>query len=140
MRVTLMHVVSVLGVPYLVGCSSPTDTYECLNSPERSFAVAVTLTNAETGAKAPFYHVKMIASDGSFVDSMVVDSLRTSTVPAAGYVLRLGPSRPGTYDITVEAEGYAPWIATGVEAKVDRSDVCGHVLTRELTAKLKPIS
>jgi len=139
-RSTVLHIASVLSLSYLAGCSSPTDTYECLTSAERSFAVAVTLTEAGTGAKAPFYHVKMIASDGDFVDSIVVDSLRTSTVPAAGYVLRLGAFRPGTYDVKVEAEGHAPWIATGIEAKADKSNVCGDMLTRQLTAKLKPIS
>jgi hypothetical protein len=139
MRLTLMHVVSVLCLPYFAGCSSPTDTYECLNSAERSFALAVVLTDASTGAKAPFYHVKAVAVDGDFVDSTMVDSLRTATVPAAGYVLRMGSSRPGTYDIRVEADGYAPWVATGVEVRVDKSDLCGHVLTRQFTAQMKPI-
>ena len=60
-------------------------------------------------------------------DGEFVDTLDFNEGLAAG-----AHERPGTYDVHVEAEGYAPWSQEDV---VVRDGEC-HVRTRELTAEL----
>ena len=73
---------------------------------------------------------------GEIRSGSYTDSLAPYEVDAEGILTSLtaGRGRPGTYEIRIEAEGYHPWVRTGV---VVGSYACGAV-TENVRADLVP--
>jgi hypothetical protein len=90
--------------------------------------LSVSVTDSLAGA-AEFRDVSVIARDGEHRDS-VFQSVYPGT-PFGGPI-SLAYERAGTYDVTVRAQGYAPW---GMAAVVVERDAC-HVVTVPLTARM----
>ena len=82
--------------------------------------------------------VRIVALDGSMSfeldsqDVFVPPTVDPDTVVFGPFYL--ASERPGTYDVTVEAQGYGPWQRASVRV---RAGEC-HVRTAELTALLQP--
>jgi hypothetical protein len=117
---------SVYGLPLLAvlgGCNGITCT-------DRPFpALTVAPVDSATGAPVDV-HIEVIATDGSFADTARTlysepDHLRRAW---------LAYERPGTYDVTVTAEGYVPWERSGVRVV---SNTCGQPETVDLIAQLQ---
>lgn len=92
-------------------------------------AVTVTVEHAETGE--PVDDALVVAREGTFADSARTIVSGADTVDSVG----LASERAGTYEVTVEAEGFSPWIETGVLVE---EGVC-NVETVELVAGLAPL-
>lgn len=92
-------------------------------------AVRVHVENAQSGA--PITDALAVARDGSYADSTRSRSLSGAVERA---LAELAYGRPGTYDITVEKDGFSPWIRSNIEVDVGEC----FVNTVELTARLSP--
>jgi hypothetical protein len=108
------------------------DGYVCLGA--LSPAIAIKIHDARTGARAPFFDVRVVTRNGQRTDS----AKRASILPLdagrerAQFFLRL-PS--GTYEITVVAEGYRTLVVPAFTTV--QHDRCGS-LTDTLNARLTP--
>lgn len=96
-----------------------------------NFAVHVTVVDSTTGGP-PNTRPMLIIVDGAFAD--------TAFGPAPGErpvsVIPAAPERPGTYSLTVKADGYRPWTRDGV--RVREGGRCDDIQTVRLTARLQP--
>ena len=92
--------------------------------------IVVEVRDGTTGVPiASFAHGEI--RNGSYSDSLVPYETDDQGVLAT---LTAGRGRSGTYEVRIEAEGYEPWIKTGVV--VDSHD-CGAVTVR-IRADLSP--
>jgi len=116
------------------GCGAVVVDPTCTN--ELRTGIRLTLEDSTTGARYPFTDVVAVASGGAFRDTARVASITEASggQPSVG----LAHERPGTYDVTVSAAGYAAWTTRGV--RVEEEEVCHHVITRSLTARLRPLA
>ena len=97
--------------------------------------IVVTIRDANTGEAVAGQAM------GQVEDSRYVDSLRAYAFEGTPSVMLSRAAafeRPGTYEVTVFADGYQPWVRDGVRVDETR-DGC-HVLTVELEADLEPRS
>jgi hypothetical protein len=112
--------------PLVLGACS-TD-YLCTTSVEPSIVVevrdAVTGANLTTGARGAI-------RQGSFVDSLRVHSWMGGEVRTRA----AGQEHAGTFRVTVEHDGYVPWVRNGV---VVEEGAC-HVRTVSVVAELVPV-
>lgn len=92
-------------------------------------ALHVTLVDSLVPDRKSFTNVAVLAVSGSTRDSAFVASYNSQTSAPS---FSLAHEQAGTYTVTVRADGYQPWVKTGVQ--VER-DVC-HVKTVQLTARL----
>ena len=92
-------------------------------------ALMIGLADSLSGATTGFTNVTIVATDGTFADSVVLP-----TYPGDPYngPVALAYERRGTYTVSARADGYATWSKTGV---VVSGDQC-HVSTVSLTARL----
>lgn len=113
----------VAGTALSLGCNSLTSTV-CTDEARAAISVEAldSVTNAPVGAGA-----RIIASDGAFADTII-------TVENFGGPYGLAYERAGSYAVTVEQEGYAPWSRSDVQVTRDEC----HVGTVRLTALLRP--
>jgi hypothetical protein len=86
------------------------------------------ITSASIGAIA-----RGVIVDGAYTDSMRVHWFETD---GTVHSRRAGDGRPGVYEVRLEAEGYLPWMRTGVRVRDGR---CG-VITEQLQASMVPAS
>lgn len=85
-------------------------------------SLRVEVVDSASGTRIPGPTVRV--RDGTFTDTLAVHD-----------GVAAGPfERPGTYDVRVEENGFAPWVRRGVNVTEGRC----HVETRELTARLQP--
>jgi hypothetical protein len=115
----------VLAPIVLAACS---EDYLCTTSMEPSILVAV--EDAVTGANITG-GARGAIRRGAFLDSLRVYSWRDDEVTA----LAAGEEDAGTFQVTVEHDGYVPWVRNGVEVE---EGVC-HVRTVSLVAELDPV-
>ena len=94
------------------------------------FALNVIVQDSVSGGPPPS-GTRVIARDGTYADSM------TAGVPGAtGSAFPLAVERPGSYVVTVEAEGYRLWSRS--EINVERSaDKCHQIQTVTVLARLQ---
>jgi hypothetical protein len=94
-------------------------------------ALVIAVQDSVTGSKGPFTNVSYVARGLAGKDSTFLGS-----VPAqvGGFDFRVGLAyeRADTYDVTVTASNYKPWVKPGVTVT---KDAC-HVITMNLTARL----
>ncbi|HEU6450084.1 MAG TPA: carboxypeptidase-like regulatory domain-containing protein [Gemmatimonadaceae bacterium] len=116
------NILIVVGAAFSLGCNSLTSTV-CTNEARPAISVEAldSTTNASVRAGA-----RIIASDGAFADTVI-------TVEDFGGAYGLAHEREGSYAVTVEQEGYAPWSRSDVEVTRDEC----HVRTVRLTALLQ---
>lgn len=86
-------------------------------------ALAVTPVDSISGAPVP--DPLIWVREGDFVDTLQV-FMGTGSGPY---------ERKGTYDVFVEASGYDQWFEAGVTVMADEC----HVLTRSITARMRPV-
>ena len=104
---------------------------DCTLMVHPGIVVTVRDSVAQTPVRGP---VTVIARDGAFADTAVLvnqNSQDPATVDFGPFSLAL--ERPGTYEVTVEAQGYRRWQRAGVRV---RRDDC-HVRTVSLLALLQ---
>lgn len=115
----------VLAPIVLAACG---EDYLCTTSVEPSILVAVedavTGANLNGGARGAIRR-------GAFLDSLRVYSWNNDEVTS----LAAGQEDAGTFQVTVEHDGYVPWVRNGVEVE---EGVC-HVRTVSLVAELVPV-
>jgi hypothetical protein len=88
----------------------------------------ITVTVLDSAARqAPSVGAVVVARAGTYADT-AQNPLRNRN-----NIYSLVWERPGTYDVTVNAAGYRPWVATGITV----SKTTCHVSTVELTAQLQ---
>lgn len=110
----------------LAGCNDFSGPIVCTT--EAVPAIELTAQNAESGD--PVADALAVAAEGTFADSM-------QTRMFGGEALaHLALERSGTYEVSVEKDGFLTWEESGVE--VDEG-VC-HVETVSLAARLVPSS
>jgi hypothetical protein len=109
------------------GCHDPPLAPSC--GGEIGQAVSVYLRDARTSAPLPAANARGAVQAGAFVDS-----LHIAVYAPQSSVLVGGGDRVGTYTVTVEMAGYAPWRRDGVVA---RREMCG-IVTQYLAADLEP--
>jgi hypothetical protein len=95
--------------------------------------VVVMVTDAETGVAVAFGATGRV-QDGTYVGELSPYE-RSGSDLSTLFSLRGADERPGTYEVFVEREGYAPWSTTGVRVT---SGVC-HVRTVRVRAELTPL-
>jgi hypothetical protein len=97
-------------------------------------ALLIEVVDSASGAPilAGDVEVLVVVTDGSYVDSLRVDG----PVGRPTAALPLAEERSGNYRVEVTASGFAPWVVSNVRVQEDEC----HVLTRELTARLRPTS
>ena len=118
------------GALLLAGCQPATGGFACTED----FRYGLTVTVIDSATGAPPASAVFIARSGTFVDS--AGPRAPAPVSLAGPPLLLFASageRPGSYDLTVRAPGYADWSRTGV---IVTADAC-HVILTEVTARLQ---
>ena len=117
------NVLIVAGAALSPGCNSLTGNV-CTDEARAAISVEAldSITNAPVGADA-----RIIASDGAFADTVI-------TVEDFDGPYGLAHERAGSYTVTVEQEGYAPWSRSDVQVTRDEC----HVRTVRLTALLQP--
>lgn len=91
-------------------------------------AVDVLVRGAADGE--PVEGALVVVRDGAFADSAVTD-------PDGRPARFLAPNRAGVYRVSVEKDGFEPWIRTSVEVGLND---CGQARTRSLEAILAPRS
>lgn len=102
-----------------------TDT-ACTGLPQP--AVDVLVRSADDGE--PIEGALVVVRDDAFADSSV-------TGPGGRPMPSLAPDRAGVYRVSVEKDGFEPWVRTGVEVGLNE---CGQARTRSLEATLVPRS
>ena len=110
------------------GCIGPFAPCSNVGNP----AVLVTVVDSTTGGP-PTSRPMLIIVDGSFT--------ATAFGPAPGdrpvSVIPAAAERPGTYSLTVTADGYREWTRAGV--RVREGGRCDDIQTVRLTARLQPV-
>lgn len=104
----------------LVGCGSPSGP---ICTAEARPGIAITVEHSTTADS--IQGALAIAEDGAFVDSA-----RSGVAGVAG----LAYERPGTYEVSVQKDGFSTWSRSSVEVTEGEC----HVKTVRLTAKLEP--
>lgn len=97
----------------------------CKGLPNR--AIIITVRDSVTGAAAANGAAGTVETAGVVDSLQVVDSLSM-----------FGGSRLGTYEVSVQKDGYQPWSASNVQ--VTGIGTCGLVVSARLTAKLQPLA
>jgi hypothetical protein len=92
-------------------------------------ALLVGLTDSIVPNTTILTNVSVVARDGTYRDSVFRAS---PSAPPPNELLALAYERAGTYEVTVNATGYRPWVRSGI---VVQRDPC-HVVTVPLTARL----
>jgi hypothetical protein len=94
-----------------------------------NFGVLVTVVDSATG-KPPSSRPTLIITEGAtYADTALGTTNSPILIPAA-------LERPGTYSLTVTADGYRPWTRDGV--RVREGGRCDDIQTVRLTARLQP--
>lgn len=131
-----MKPVSFAIVSLAMACSkTPTQSVNCAPLPSARFAMTIRLQDSLTKATAPFNNVDVVVVDGSYRQSVRVDTIRPMS-PAVTDGIRMAPDRPGVYTAVVTADGYDAWIKTDIVGRTDPTG-CG-MATESLTALLRP--
>lgn len=116
--------------PLLLAFGTMAGGCETLTTPDCTLeavpGIVVEIRNARNGELVAD-NALVIARDGAFVDSAAVTGT-SSPVP-------LAHERPGTYQVTVQKEGFQPWTARSVVVK----DGSCHVKTAKITARIEPL-
>lgn len=108
LRATTAGVFCLLLVAALAGCDGPTYPISC---PDRGPGPAIRVIVLHADTNEPIDDALAIAEDGAFVDSARSGvHYDGQPRPAA-----LATERPGTYEVTVEKEGFSTWKRSGVE-------------------------
>lgn len=93
----------------LVSLLPACDVVTCPTVPQ--LAVSVFVDHADTGE--PVADALAVARDGSYADSVLTQS--------NGYG-RLAPNRAGTYEVTVEKDGFQSWTRSNVAVDLNECD------------------
>lgn len=133
MAASYVHSALVMAVLGVAGCGAAVVDPNCTD--ELRPGIKLTLEDSTTGARQPFTEVVAVASERPFADTARVAALIGD--PSRFGLLGLAFERPGIYEVTVRAAGYAPWVVSDV--RVDEEPACHHVITRSLTARLRPL-
>ena len=96
--------------------------------------IALSFEDSSTGARYPFMDIVAIASEGAFRDTARAASITGDPHSVTGVGLVF--DRAGTYDLTVQAAGYALWTASDVRVR-EEDNQCRHVITRNIVARLQ---
>ena len=92
-------------------------------------ALLVGLTDSIAPNTTMFTNVSVVARDGAYRDSVF---LPIHPAPPSSSPVALVYERAGTYEVTVRANGYRPWVRGAI---VVQRDQC-HVVTVPITARL----
>jgi hypothetical protein len=114
--------------------STPSELTTCATA--TNYALRIKLADSITAARVPFFDVSAVAVDGTYRDSVHVDSLLD---PAAANVIGgigIAFDRSGIYAVTVTARGYARWTKSGVNTPTHRLCING---TDTLTIRLRKL-
>lgn len=108
----------------LCGCGSATEAVDCTLVDPFPYAIVIDPISMASGARLTD-SVAAIAADATSEHAFMtlVTGELASTVPS------------GTWDVTVEAEGFQPWFVADVET---RPGICGGFDPVELEARLVP--
>lgn len=94
-------------------------------------AIVIALQDSVTGSKGPFTNVSYVARGAASKDSSFVGNV-PAQIGGLDFKVGLAYERPDTYDVTVTASGYKPWIKSGITVT---KDAC-HVIPVNLDARL----
>ena len=108
----------------LTGCD-PASVFGSDCTDAGNFAILVAVRSAATNEPLP--GATLTIREGEFADSA-----------GGGTVLAAGIEREGTYEVTVERDGFEAWRRDGVRAR--RTGHCEDLRTVRLTALLRPTS
>jgi hypothetical protein len=111
----------------LLGCGDG----DVLCAPSRGIAVAVDVRDA-TSEQSLVTEALGVAAVGSLSDSLRIDLV--SEFPDSVLVGGVGT---GSYEVRVEAAGYALWDTTGVHVRLSGGE-CPDLIIQPLTAQLQP--
>ena len=100
---------------------------------DESIQYAIQLTMVDSISGEPVVaEITAVASDGSFSDGVTYTAEQAEAFDAE---MSFARERAGTYQVEVTADGYQPWVMTGVNVMADEC----HVETVQLMARLQPI-
>ncbi|HSE52887.1 MAG TPA: hypothetical protein VLB00_11920 [Gemmatimonadales bacterium] len=116
----------------LSGCAAEVVSANCIDLPNPG--IALSFEDSSTGARYPFMDIVAIASEGAFRDTARAASITGDPHSVTGVGLVF--DRAGTYDLTVQAAGYALWTASDVRVR-EEDNQCRHVITRNIVARLQ---
>ena len=81
--------------------------------------LGVSLSDSVTGATSGFTNVWVVARDGTYQDSVFVATFP----PQYMNTIALAYEHRGTVQVTVRADGYAPWVKSGIVITGDECHV-----------------
>lgn len=95
------------------------------------YGISILVQDSVTGANGPFSSVYALAVADTFRDSLLTSQILVPTGnPPKLTHINLALEHPGTFDVTVSAQGYATWSKHGVVVPLKGC----HVETQRLTA------
>jgi hypothetical protein len=122
----------VTSLSAVVGLSACQLTRDRVCTAELVHGLAVTVVDSLTGE--PPASALLIAREGSFIDSVGPRSPYQPGIDEPPVlVLTAAAERPGTYDLSVRAQGYRDWTRASVSVTADEC----HVFVTEVTARLQ---
>lgn len=102
------------------GCQPLTSSRNC--TLDFRYGLNVTIVDSATGG--PPTSAVLIARSGAFVDSVGPGTPMPVTLGGPPVLLlSTAGERPGTYDVTVRAQGYRDWARTGIRVTADECHV-----------------
>ena len=131
LRRSAPSVLAALTLLFFGGCDFLMDPVVCTG--EVVPGVVVTVRDAETGVAVAFGATGRV-QDGSYVGELSPYE-RSGSDLSTLFSLRGADERPGTYEVFVEREGYAPWSTSGVRVT---AGTC-HVRTVRVQSELTPL-
>lgn len=117
------HFVGAIAVGVAFGCTNTTEQLSPVCPSVGGIpALAVIVRDAKSGARSPFYGVKVVARNSAYVDSAMRDSILSEAVQPHRSAIQLLAGHPGLYDLTVTASGYQ---ATQTKVLTVKNSQCG---------------
>jgi hypothetical protein len=132
MRRVSTAVAALAALAVLVTLSSCKRLTDPICSIDTAWALEISLADSLTGQTGPFHTLSLVAVDGGWRDSMYVGTVGPN--PDQN-LYRLARERPGNYAVTVRADGYRPWIKSGILVE---GDEC-HVFPATVRVRLAPL-
>ena len=112
----------------LTGCHKSSSPSGVVCTALAAAGLGVSLSDSVSGATTGFTNVSVVARDGAYKDSVFAATFP----PPFGNVIALAYEHRGTVQVTVRADGYAPWVKNGI---VITGDEC-HVTQVNVSARL----
>src|SRR4051812_28236882 len=122
-----LRILAVIGAVATASCVTETPGCESI----AVYGISILVQDSVTGANGPFSTVFALAVADTFRDSLLTSQILVPTGSPPKFThINLALEHPGTFDVTVSADGYATWSKHGVVVPLKGC----HVETQRLTA------